>query len=482
MAKATSRGSGKKRQVKKSPTGIEGLDDITGGGLPAGRPTLLCGGAGSGKTLMAMEFIVKGISMFKENGVYLSFEESKNELFDNVASLGFDMDVFDAQQHIFVREIDLGMHDFVESGDYNLDGLFAQIEYGIDCVGAKRIVIDGIETLFSHFSRESIIRKELKRIFRWLKGKGVTALITSEQGGTPGSITRHGIEEYISDCVIILDHRITEQVATRRLHIQKYRGARHGTNEYPFLITDNGISVFPITATQLDHDASSQQVSTGIQKLDDMFRGGYYKGSSILITGTAGTGKSSLVSYFANAVCGDNEKCLYFAFEESARQIVRNMGSIGMDLQGFIDKGLLKIHAARPMLQGLEMHLLTMHEIIEKEQPSAVILDPVSNLDSIGSVLDVKLMFIRVIDYLKQNGITALYTALTPGDSMPEATDVGISSIMDTWILLQNLERNGQRERSLYIMKSRGLGHSNKIRKFRISDNGIDIDTDSQSS
>jgi circadian clock protein KaiC len=465
-----------KRSVLKSPTGIQGLDEIMGGGLPEGRPTLLCGGAGSGKTLMAMEFIVKGISMFSENGVYLTFEETKDELYDNVASLGFDMDELDAQKRIFVREIDLEMQDFVEIGKYDLEGLFAQIGYAIDSVKAKRVVIDGIETLFSYFTRESIIRKELKRLSRWLKDKEMTAIITCERGMGPYTITRHGIEEYTSDCVIILDQRIEEQVATRRLRVLKYRGSNHGTNEYPFLVTDNGVSVLPITSMALEHDASQERVSTGIEKLNEMLDGkGYFKGSTVLITGTAGTGKTSFAASFAKSVCKNGEQCIYFAFEESAKQIIRNVASIGLDLKPFIDQDLLKIHAVRPTLQGLEKHLLSMHHVMDRRKPAAVILDPITNLNAIGNLLDIKLMFIRIMDYLKSNNITALFTALTQGGSVQEATDVGVSSIMDTWMLLQHEQNDGQRERALYIMKSRGMKHSSKIHPFEITDNGIEI-------
>ena len=475
MSQHTQKKAPPKRWVPKASTGIQGLDEIIGGGLPAGRPTLLCGDAGSGKTLMAMEFIVKGITLCNENGVYLTFEESKEDLYDNVASLGFDMDELDAQQRIFVREIDLEMQDMVEIGKYNLEGLFSQLAYAIDSIGAKRIVIDGIEALFSNFTQENILRKEVKRLFQWLKEKEVTAIITSGRGSMPGSITRHGIEKYISDCVIILNHRIENQIATRRLHVLKYRGSRHDTNEFPFLITSNGISVYPITSITMDHEVSSDRVSTGIDQLDQMLKGGHYRGSGVLISGTAGTGKSSLAAYFSKAVCEGGEKCVYFAFEESSRQIIRNMNSIGLNLQPFVDKGLLKIHAARPMLQGLEMHLLTMHDIVDTEKPGAVILDPISNLDSVGNLRDIKLMFIRVIDQLKQKGITALLTALTPGESVAEATEVGVSSIMDTWILLQHTQNHKKRERLLYIAKARGIGHSRQIYPFDMTDHGIEI-------
>jgi circadian clock protein KaiC len=476
MKNHAKKASGIKRQVLKTPTGIQGLDEITEGGLPKGRPTLLCGGAGSGKTLMAMEFIVRGATDFNENGVYISFEESKDELCDNVASLGFDLDLLYKDKLIYIRELDLQAQDVVELGGYDLEGLFAQIGYTIDSVNAKRIVIDGIETLFSSFSREHIIRKELKRLFRWLKERNMATIITSERGDGLTNITRHGIEEYISDCVIILDQRIVRQISTRRLRILKYRGSRHGTNEYPFLVTDNGISVIPITSMALEHEASLERVPTGIEKLDEMFGGqGYYKGSSVLITGTAGTGKSSFAGSFAKSVCESGNRCIYFSFEESAKQIVRNMGAIGLNLKPFIEQNLLTVHAIRPTLQGLELHLLKIQNLIIHEKPSAVILDPISNLAPVGNFLDIKLMFIRILDVLKMKNITALFTDLTNGENFYEATEVGISSIMDSWILLQQKPIKGQRERSLYVVKARGIGHSNQIRPFEIGNEGIEI-------
>jgi len=466
----------RKKGLSKIATGNYGLDEITGGGLPAGRPTLLCGGAGSGKTLMAMEFLVKGVLDFDQNGVFLTFEESREELHDNFASFGFDINELEQSGRIAVRIIDPDRQEHVEVGNYSLSGLFSQLELAIDVVRARRVVIDGIENLFSIFSRQAVIRKEIKRLFKWLKQKGVTSIITLEKGSRPGSLTRHGFEEYISDCVIFLDHRMEGQIATRRLRIVKYRGTSHGTNEYPFLITDKGISVFPVTSLALDHNAPVERVTTGNEQLDDLFGGqGYYRGSSVLISGTAGTGKSSFAACFAKAVCDGGHRCIYFAFEESERQIIRNMGRTGSSLEAHVRQGLLKIHAVRPMLLGLEMHLLSMHDMIRDFNPAAVILDPISNLEAIGEHLDIKLMFIRLFDYLKRNNITALFTCLTPGNGMEESTEVGISSVMDTWILLRHHLREHRRERSLYIMKSRGMHHSSDIHAFDITDQGIRI-------
>ena len=468
------------RQVLKTPTGIHGFDDITGGGLPKGRrPSLISGGAGSGKTLIAMEFMVKGVTEFSENGVFLSFEESEEELYNNVVSLGFDLEALEKEKRVYIRTIDLQLHDFVELGDYNLEGLFSQIRYAIESVKAQRIVIDGIENLFACFKNEYIIRKEFKRLLKWLKDKGVTAVITCERGNNTESISRHGIEEYLSDCVILLDQRISEQLSTRRLRILKYRGSAHGTNEYPFLITADGISVIPITTTALEHKSTRQRVSTGIPKLDEMLGGqGYFNGSSILISGTAGTagtGKSSVAASFTQSVCKAGGGCIYFAFEESASQIVRNMGSIGLDLKPYIKNGQLIIHAVRPTAQSLEMHLLDMSIFIDREMPDAVIIDPITNLDLIGKFMDIKLMFIRIVDNLKARNITAFYSALTSGGNPHETTDVGVSSIMDTWIILQHEMENDRRQRSLYVIKSREMSHSTQNHVFEITDNGIVI-------
>ena len=462
-------------QFPKKPTGVQGMDEIMGGGLPEGRPTLLFGNAGSGKTLMAMEFIANGAINYGENGVFLSFEESKDDLYANVASLGIDLAFLEKNKQVFINEIDMGLDEIVEAGDYNLGGLFSQINYAVESINAERIVIDGIESLFSYFSSEVIIRKELKRLFKWLKQKKLTAIITSEMGDR-NDTTRHGIEDYLSDCVIFLDHRLKDQIATRRLHIRKYRGSIHGTNEYPFLITDKGISIFPITSMTLDQDALKERVSSGIANIDNMLGGkGYYKGSSVLISGNAGTGKSSFSASFASGVCEKGDKCIYFAFEEPSNQIIRNMSSIGMNLQKYIDQGLLKIHAARPMLHGVEMHLLTVLNIIKNENPAAVIFDPISNMHDIGEIRDVKMMFIRIIDYLKNKGITGVFTNLTQGGGNSVSTEVGVSSVMDTWILLQHRQVKNLRERTLYIMKSRGIKSSGKIHKFQITDNGIEI-------
>ena len=463
-------------QILKAPTGIQGLDEITRGGLPHGRPTLVCGPAGCGKTLLAMEFIIKGITECNEHGVFITFDEYTRELGQNVASLGFDLDALILNNSLMVKEIDLEEQGTIEVGEFDLEGLFAQIGLSIDRVEAKRVAIDGIETLFSYFTRESTIRRELMRLFRWLKQKEVTVVITGEGSSNTRGATRHGIEEYISDCVIYLDQRIQDQIATRRLHIQKYRGSVHDTNEFPFLITGQGISVLPVTSLTLDHQASRERVSTGIQELDEMLGGqGYYRGSSILVSGTAGTGKSCLAAHFARSLAVSGKRCLYFAFEESAGQIIRNMDSMGLDLEPFMDQGLLHFHAMRPTQFGLEMHLLTMTRCIKDLQPAAVIFDPISNLTAIGEEIAIKTMFMQILDHLKQEQITALCTDLTPGGSYPESTEVGISSITDTWILLRQIQKRKTFQRSLYILKSRGMNHSGKLHPFELSSSGICI-------
>ncbi|HEX8461876.1 MAG TPA: circadian clock protein KaiC [Segetibacter sp.] len=458
----------------KTPTGIVGLDEITGGGIPKGRPTLICGAAGCGKTLFSIEFIVKGAIEYNEPGIFMAFEEKSEELAVNVASLGFDLPTLESKKLIKIDHVHIERSEIEETGEYDLDGLFIRLGYAIDSIGAKRVVLDTIENLFSGLSNQAILRAELRRLFQWLKEKGVTAIITGEKGD--GFLTRQGLEEYVSDCVILLDHRVTNQISTRLLRIVKYRGSVHGTNEYPFLIDQEGISVLPITALRLEHDVSSERMSSGVPSLDLMLEGkGFFRGSSILVSGTAGTGKTSLAAYFANETCSRNERCLYFAFEESPQQIIRNMRSIGIDLQLYVDKGLLEFHASRPTLNGLEMHLLAIHKMVRRFKPLAIILDPITNLITVGTVSEVKGMLIRLIDFLQSEQITVMFTALTLNTVVNEQTDEGVSSLVDAWLLVRDIEFNGERNRGMYIMKSRGMKHSNQVREFVISDEGLQL-------
>ena len=460
--------------LPKSPTGIAGLDDITEGGLPKGRPSLVCGGPGCGKTLLAMEFLVRGAMQYNEPGVFMTFEEQEADLRQNVASLGFDLGKLMAQKKMVLDYVRIERSEIEETGAYDLEGLFIRLEHAIDAIGAKRVVLDTVEALFAGLPNEAILRAELRRLFGWLKTKGVTAIITGERG--TGTLTRHGLEEYVADCVILLDHRITEQISTRRLRIAKYRGSTHGTNEYPFLIGSTGLSVLPITSVGLRHQASTQRVSSGVAQLDAMLGAkGYFRGSTVLVSGAAGTGKSSLAAAFAQAACQRGERVLYFAFEESPDQIIRNMGSIGIDLSPCVRKGLLHFHAVRPNFYGLEMHLLTVQEEIERLQPRIVITDPITNLISIGTQLDVQAMLGRMVDLLKAHQITALLTSLTGSSESAEQSEVGISSLVDTWLVLRNLEENGERNRGLYILKSRGMPHSQQIREFHLSERGIEL-------
>lgn len=462
-----------KRALEKAPTGIEGFDEITFGGLPKGRPSLVCGSAGCGKTLFSMEFLVRGATQFGEPGVFVAFEESEEDLATNVASLGFDLDDLQARNLVRLDQVVVERSEIEETGEYDLEGLFIRLGFAIDSIGAKRVVLDTIETLFSGLSNAAVLRNELQRLFRWLKDKGVTTVITGERGD--GALTRQGLEEYVSDCVILLDHRVQNQVSTRRLRIVKYRGSVHGTNEYPFLIDRDGFSVLPVTAMSLAHGMSDERVSSGVPELDNMLGGGYYRGSSVLVTGTAGTGKSTLCAHFANATCDAGERCLYFAFEESPAQIMRNMRTIGIDLKRWVDDGRLQIHSTRPMHYGIEMHLATMQRAISRFKPHTVIIDPVTNFESIGSPADVNAMLIRLVDMLKAKGITCLFVTLTGGGDLKEATDVGISSLMDTWLLVREIEHNGERNRGFYVLKSRGMNHSNQIREFVITSNGIHL-------
>lgn len=459
--------------IKKVPSGIAGLDEITHGGLPRGRTTLVCGGAGCGKTLFGMEFVVNGARDHREAGVFMAFEETAEELTENVASLGFDVEDLVARKLLVVDFVKIDRSEIQEAGEYDLEGLFVRINHAVDSVKAKRVVLDTLEALFAGFKDESLLRSELRRLFRWLKDKGVTAVITAEQG--EGMLTRYGLEEYVSDCVISLDNRVVDQVSTRRMRIVKYRGTAHGANEYPFLIDEDGFSVLPVTSLGLNYEVSSERIPTGVSALDDMLDGGgYFRGSSILVSGTAGTGKSSLAGLFAEASCRRKERALYFALEESGAQVCRNMRSIGLDLSSWIKKGLLRIQAARPTVFGLEQHLVTIHKLIEEFQPSAVVIDPISSLVTSGNAGEVKSMLVRLFDYLKMKQITCLVTSLTDSRGLEE-TEVGISSLIDTWFQVRDIEIAGERTRGLYLVKSRGMGHSNQVREFLITSHGVDL-------
>jgi len=461
--------------LAKCPTGINGLDEITGGGLPRGRPTLITGYAGSGKTLFGMEFLVHGARDYGEPGIFIAFEESEKDLVTNVASLGWDLQDLIDRKMLLLDHIVVERSEIEETGEYDLEGLFVRINYAIESIGAKRIVIDTLEALFAGLSNEAILRAELRRLFSWLKDKGMTAIITGERGNV--GVTRYGIEEYISDCVITLDHRVTEQISTRRLRILKYRGTLHGTNEYPFIIGEKGISVLPVTSLKLEHKATSERKSSGLKELDEMLSGkGYYKGSSILISGSAGTGKTSLAYHFVEASCRNREKCLVFAFEESPDQIVRNMKSIGIDLRKWMDNGTLTIISERPSFTGLESHLVKIHKAVEDFNPKNVVIDPMSNLISVGSPIEVKSILTRMVDYLKTKNINTVMTSLTPeGSGSAFGTTEGISSLIDTWINLEKVVESGQSSILISIIKSRGMSHSNESRILTITGDGIKI-------
>ena len=462
------------KQLPKCPTGIQGLDEITGGGLPKGRPTLICGSAGCGKTLLGVEFLVRGAIEYGEPGILMPFEETAEELTENVTSLGWDLAQLVEEKKLAIDHVYIDPHEIQETGEYDLDGLFIRLGYAIQELGAKRVVLDTIETLFMGLSNVNIIRGELRRLFRWLKSQGVTAIITAERG--ENSLTRQGLEEYVSDCVISLEQKTSEELTTRYLKIVKYRGSSHGSNEYPFLIEEDGISVLPITSIGLDHEVSSERIATGIPRLDTMLGGqGYYRGSSILITGMAGTGKSTIAGFFAQATCQRGERCLYLATEEAPQQILRNMLSVGLDLNQYVKKDLLRFEAVRPTAYGLEMRLGKIHNWIKEFQPRSLIVDPMSNLSFNTNSDKSKSFFMRLLDFLKSQKITTLLTNLTAGGTALEHTEVGVSSLIDTWLEVRTIDTNGERNRLLYILKSRGMDHSNQVREFLLTNQGIEL-------
>jgi circadian clock protein KaiC len=474
MSKATSTKNQENRTLPKAPTGIQGLDEITAGGFPRGRPTLICGSAGAGKTLLAMEFLVRGATEYNEPGVFMAFEETAPELTQNVRSLGFDLDDLAKEEKLVIDFVRIERSEIDETGDYDLEGLFIRLGAAIDGIGAKRVVLDTIENLFAGLQNQGILRAELRRLFRWLKDKGVTAVITAERG--EGALTRHGLEEYVSDCVILLDHRVTDQVSTRRLRIVKYRGTAHGTNEYPFLIDEDGFSVLPVTSLGLQHQVSSERISSGVPRLDTMLGGeGFFRGTTILASGTAGTGKTSLAAHFVDAACRRGERCIYFSFEESQGQLIRNMRSIGLNLEQWTKKNLLQFHSSRATFYGLEMHLAIIHKIVHEFQPEAVVIDPIGSLIQAGNRRDAHTMLIRLIDFLKQRQVTAFLTNLISGGDAVEKTDVEVSSIVDTWLFMRDIELDGERNRALYVLKSRGMAHSNQLREFLLTPRGIDL-------
>lgn len=458
--------------LPKAATGISGFDEVTFGGLPAGRPSLICGAAGCGKTLFGVTFLVNGASHYGEPGVFMSFEERAKDLAANVASLGYDLDRLVSEGKLAIDHVRVERSEIEESGEYDLEGLFVRLGFAVDSIGAKRVVLDTIETLFSGFTDPSLLRAELRRLFGWIKDRGLTAVITAERG--EGQLTRHGIEEYVSDCVVLLDNRVEDQITTRLLRVVKYRGSAHGTNEYPFLIDNDGISLLPVTSSGLNLTASSEIVSSGVPGLDSMLRsGGFFRGSSILLSGVAGTGKTTFASQFADAACHRGERCLSFVFEESAQEICRNALSVGLDLRKWLDAGLLRFEAARSSLYGLEMHLARMHRDLERFQPEIVVVDPISAFRDPSA--EVHATLLRMMDLLKSRGITALFTSLRTDETTSNGTDQGLSSLMDAWIKLEDVEANGERNRTLYLIKARGLSHSNQVREYRITDAGIEL-------
>jgi circadian clock protein KaiC len=456
--------------LEKAPTGIPGLDQITGGGLPRGRVSLVAGGAGAGKTLLSMEFLVAGARKYGEPGVLVSFEESAEKVALNVRSLGFDLDKLERDGQIAVVAFQIDPTDTIAAGAFDLEPLFMIIDDAITRLGARRVVLDTLEVLFGAFGNDSTIRAELNRLARWLEERGVTAIVTGERGEK--TITRHGIEEYVTDCVIVLDHRVNEEISTRRLRVLKYRGSAHGTNEFPFLISAQGFVVLPITSIVLDYEASEERLSTGVPRLDHMLGGGVFRGSTTLVSGVAGTGKTSLGAHMVYAACERGEQALWILFEESPAQVLRNMRSLGLDLRSWVDAGLLRIWAAQPSAYGLEAHLAALNQLIEETDPSVVVLDGIGGLAAGVTGSEVGSMVARQLDLLKSRGTSTMATSRGRED---ESSTVNISSLVDNWLLLRNVETNGERNRLLFVLKSRGTAHSNQVREFVLTDHGVEL-------
>ena len=460
--------------LQKARTGITGLDELTRGGMPRGRPTLLCGGPGCGKTLLATGFLVHGALDQGEAGVFMSFDERIEDVEINSYSLGYDLGRLREQGLLAADFVHLDRNEIEESGAFDLEGLFVRLNLAVQAVGAKRVVLDSIDSLFASLPNEAIVRSELRRLLGWLKERGLTTIITAERGQT--GLTRHGVEEYVSDCVIVLDHRVIDEIATRRLRVVKYRGSVHGTNEYPFLIGTDGLTVLPVTTLGLEHTVSEERILTGIAGLDEMLEGrGYYKGSSVLISGGPGTGKTSLAAHFVGAACARGQRCLYFSLEESPRQLVRNMRSIGVELQKWIDQGLLNCHAARPTEYGLETHLALMHKVIRESAPGIVVVDPVSALVGGGERGQVQVMVLRLVDFLKSKNTTTMFLSLQTEPTLAQ-TELNVSSLMDSWLTLTIPSRDGAALRALQIIKSRGMAHPMQPHAMEITARGVRVD------
>ena len=465
------------KQLEKCPSGIKGFDEITKGGFPKNRTTLVSGATGTGKTLFGIDFLISGAIKFKETGVFMSFEETEDELFKDVASLNLDLQGLVKRKKILIEHVIFERSDLQET-DFNLEGIFVRLEHAIDSIGAKRVVLDSIESLFAGITNAGILRLEIKRLFRWLKEKQVTTIVTGEPGKE--YYTSHGLEQYISDCVILLDNRVKEQIAIRRIRVVKYRGSQHGTNEYPFVIDNDGLSVIPITSAGLDQPGTGKKVSTGIPSLDKMFRGkpGFTRGSTVLASGTAGTGKTSLAAAFALASCKRGERCLFLSYEESSGQLIQNMSSIGIHFEPMVKAGLLKIVSTRPSFFGLEMHLLDLYKLIAEFKPKAVVIDPLTSLIGEGDQREIRSMITRMIDLLKSHGITTFFTSLVSSAAQNDTSgEIGVSSLIDTWIVVRELEEDAgkKRIRGLFIVKSRGTGHESDVHKLVLSDDGITL-------
>ena len=467
-----------KGKVKSSSdivsTGVKGLDDVLGGGIPQGHAMLLVGKPGTGKSILSMEYLLHGIELHKENGVYISFEESEKQIISNAASFGWKFEEMVKKNKLAISYIDMQPEQMRTVGDYDLSALILRVKGAIKKVNARRVVIDGINNLLSTFDDERIIRSDLLRLIREIKEVNATIFITGERGHD--SWSKMGFEEYLADGLMHLDNRTDGNYQTREIQVVKCRGINHYTGKSPFIINSEGMSIRPLITADFDYKVLKSRVSTGIADIDNMLGGkGLYRGSTVYITGPSGAGKTSISSSFANGACSRGERALFLAFEESSDQIIRNMKSIGLSLDKWVNEKLLYFYTARATTNSLEGHLDNIMTMVREVEPTCVVLDPISAFRPIANENETKLMLIRLNDYLRARKITTVFTALSSDGEYSEHADVQLSSIADTWIVVRIMDYKGERNNVMQLMKSRGMSHSRQMKEMYFTGNGLKL-------